>query len=331
MIGFLGIDGTSTETDTYGVTYANSFVNRLHRNELVKFTQTKYLRGPFLDGRHTAESARQGYDWVRDRWRSGLFKALFLCGHSRGGAAVVEVCKWLRDDNIPVECLILFDAVDRSHTVGGVFQNTPIASNVRKAIHARRDVLRSCSRLSFGNCGLTRDDERTAYFSEKFFCTHSAVGGVPWPRAVLPGTEIPNPTGLIWEPGELKSTHVTPVAEKQGSIDTWRWASAHIATAYHFCQQRLREGTRPPVGVQPPVRGPVAPVKPRPAPGGGTGGGNGAGQYYVVQSGDWLSKIALQFYGDAMKYDLIHQANLSVIGPDPDVIEPGQRLRIPAA
>lgn len=30
-----------------------------------------------------------------------------------------------------------------------------------------------------------------------------------------------------------------------------------------------------------------------------------------------------------MKYKVIHQANLSVIGPNPDVIKPGQRLIIP--
>lgn len=50
---------------------------------------------------------------------------------------------------------------------------------------------------------------------------------------------------------------------------------------------------------------------------------------YIVKPGDWLSKIAITYYGDAMKYKIIHQANLQVIGPNPDIIKPGQRLIIP--
>lgn len=30
-----------------------------------------------------------------------------------------------------------------------------------------------------------------------------------------------------------------------------------------------------------------------------------------------------------MKYPIIHEANLDVIGPDPNLIKPGQRLLIP--
>ncbi len=52
-------------------------------------------------------------------------------------------------------------------------------------------------------------------------------------------------------------------------------------------------------------------------------------RFYIVQPGDWLSKIAEKYYGDAMKYKVIHQANLRIIGPNPDIIKPGQRLVIP--
>lgn len=51
-------------------------------------------------------------------------------------------------------------------------------------------------------------------------------------------------------------------------------------------------------------------------------------EYYVVQSGDSLSKIAKQYYGDAMKYPEIFEANREVI-KDPNLIYPGQKLRIP--
>ena len=52
--------------------------------------------------------------------------------------------------------------------------------------------------------------------------------------------------------------------------------------------------------------------------------------FYEVKSGDTLSKIAKQFYGDANKYPQIFEANRPML-KDADEIYPGQRLRIPAA
>ncbi len=52
-------------------------------------------------------------------------------------------------------------------------------------------------------------------------------------------------------------------------------------------------------------------------------------QFYTVQKGDSLSKIAKQFYGDAMKYPVIFEANKPML-KDPNLIYPGQVLRIPA-
>lgn len=51
-------------------------------------------------------------------------------------------------------------------------------------------------------------------------------------------------------------------------------------------------------------------------------------QFYEVQSGDTLSKIAKQFYGDANKYNAIFEANRPML-KDADEIYPGQTLRIP--
>ena len=52
--------------------------------------------------------------------------------------------------------------------------------------------------------------------------------------------------------------------------------------------------------------------------------------FYVVKSGDTLSKIAKEFYGDAMKYPAIFEANKPMLS-HPDKIYPGQTLRIPTA
>ena len=51
--------------------------------------------------------------------------------------------------------------------------------------------------------------------------------------------------------------------------------------------------------------------------------------FYTVKSGDTLSKIAKQHYGNAMKYPVIFEANKPML-KDPDKIYPGQVLRIPA-
>ncbi len=51
-------------------------------------------------------------------------------------------------------------------------------------------------------------------------------------------------------------------------------------------------------------------------------------EYYTIQKGDTLSKIAKQFYGNAMEYPKLFEANREVI-KDPDLIYPGQVIRIP--
>jgi len=63
---------------------------------------------------------------------------------------------------------------------------------------------------------------------------------------------------------------------------------------------------------------------------GSAGGGEAASKFYTVKSGDSLSKIAKEFYGDASKYPQIFEANKPML-KDPDKIYPGQVLRIPSA
>ena len=56
----------------------------------------------------------------------------------------------------------------------------------------------------------------------------------------------------------------------------------------------------------------------------------GSSRTYVVVKGDSLSKIAKQEYGDANKWRTIYEANKDLI-KDPDLIYPGQELKIPGA
>ena len=59
------------------------------------------------------------------------------------------------------------------------------------------------------------------------------------------------------------------------------------------------------------------------------GGGSQNAQTYTVKSGDTLSKISKQFYGDANEYMRIFYANRDFL-KDPDKIQVGQELKIPA-
>jgi len=51
-------------------------------------------------------------------------------------------------------------------------------------------------------------------------------------------------------------------------------------------------------------------------------------EFYTIVKGDTLSKIAKKYYGDAMKYPVIFEANREVI-KNADLIYPGQQIRIP--
>ena len=59
-----------------------------------------------------------------------------------------------------------------------------------------------------------------------------------------------------------------------------------------------------------------------------TGEGRPSGQTYTVKSGDTLSRISKQFYGDPNEYMLIFYANRDKLR-DPDLIQVGQQLVIP--
>lgn len=61
--------------------------------------------------------------------------------------------------------------------------------------------------------------------------------------------------------------------------------------------------------------------------GGGAAGAAGGGTEYEVQAGDTLSKIA-HHHGGGITWKDIYEANRDQIN-DPDLIHPGQKLKIP--
>ncbi|HEX6889102.1 MAG TPA: LysM peptidoglycan-binding domain-containing protein [Chryseolinea sp.] len=79
----------------------------------------------------------------------------------------------------------------------------------------------------------------------------------------------------------------------------------------------FKKGEEKPVKREP---SPTAKPKTQPAP--------PQNREYVIKSGDSLSKIAKQFYGDAGAWKKIFEANRDKI-TDPDLIYPGQKIIIP--
>ncbi len=51
-------------------------------------------------------------------------------------------------------------------------------------------------------------------------------------------------------------------------------------------------------------------------------------RFYTIEKGDSLSKIAKEIYGDYKKWEALFEANKEVI-KNPDLIYPGQQIRIP--
>ena len=51
-------------------------------------------------------------------------------------------------------------------------------------------------------------------------------------------------------------------------------------------------------------------------------------RFHIVKVGESLWDLALEFYGDGLKFDLIYRAN-KVIIKDQSWIYPGQKLQIP--
>lgn len=235
MIAFAGIDGTGPYSNaTYKSTFANSFVNRLYR--MWPYPHLRfYHRGPQTLGTTTKQYADKAFYFIADALHKRGAKAVFMAGYSRGGAAVIEVADMLkRYGPTEVECLTLFDAVDRSLQVGGYLSNTPIPETVQHVIHAMRDP-KSASRESFGNCGSRYLGPASRHQREMFLATHGGLGGVPWSGPAGEPINEGGPDGL---------TFISPRMDKQGSEKVWKWFYPQYQAILRSCQQRLDAPTR---------------------------------------------------------------------------------------
>lgn len=90
----------------------------------------------------------------------------------------------------------------------------------------------------------------------------------------------------------------------------------------------LEEYVEPPSKVvksPPPSKPPARPVK-KPSP---SAVKQPVYRYHTVVRGDWLSRLAIRYLGNMNEWPRIYSLNRAVIGPNPNIIRPGLRLKIP--
>ena len=330
MLIFAGVDGTGAapiawDNSTYHGTYHNSHVSKMTR--FTCWDKANYERGPGLLGIETGGLAQNAFNHVVRYWDSSNCK-VFLAGFSRGAASVIETAKMLKGFGIPVECLVLWDPVDRSY-VGGVGgwsvlpgSDTPIVDTVSHVIKVLRHPA-SASRESFGNCGGTLQSPNTKLYPTIMPCTHGGVGGTPWSEKFVPAGQpfidegcIPNnPLGIDIgrEPEVDGMTRVTPAQDRAGSGASWAFVNAMLQPIIDNAKLAVGDSTAPTrTEVLVPGRTEVKVLA-----------------NHTVKAGESLSLIALKYYGSFNRWGEIYQANLSKIGGNPNVIQPNIQLIIP--
>lgn len=238
MIAFVGIDGTGPYWNTdYKPVFENSHVHTLYKSWPHQDLRW-YHRGPAILGTDCIVEVGKAAAWLAPKLLSGVAKGVFLAGYSRGAAGVIELAYYMKKlGGYGVDCLILFDAVDRSLVLGGFQRDTPIVDTVKEAYHAVRDP-QAHSRECFGNCGKTMQSRpATAFQSQYFFGSHGAIGGVPWPKGNKKDTDF------VDEGGSDGLTAVTFAREQQCSIETGQWMRRHCDEALQRCRGRLGVAT----------------------------------------------------------------------------------------
>jgi pimeloyl-ACP methyl ester carboxylesterase len=167
-----GIDGTGPwSIGQYRDEFKNSFVRRLVSQS--KQWPKRYWPGPTLDGDSCYVTARGVALEIKCILGVDKHQKVFLAGYSRGGAICITVAQLLRRNDIKVDCMILFDAVDRLSAIGA----RRIPGNVVRACHAMRDD-KLGSRWYFGHCGASIESPGLL-LPQRFWATHAAMGGMP--------------------------------------------------------------------------------------------------------------------------------------------------------
>ena len=147
--------------------------------------------------------------------------------------------------------------------------------------------------------------------AEALIRSYKAIGPHPedptLPLAWLRATYNGGPSAKPANPGNRAQCKCT--CPCKGSVTTWDYVWEPV--------KPRKTATHPSIAPKPAP--PPAPPSP-PSPG---------LKSHTVLPGDTLSKIAQKYYGSASLWQKIYQANKAVIGANPNMIKPGQKLTIP--
>jgi LysM domain len=299
MIGLVCVDGTAMslemDPDEYDKVMRDSHTRKVYWQW--PNSHREYFRGPTVDGFKTRGIAEKAAESAKKlRGLPGITQ-LFMFGHSRGGAAIIHAARILQEQNIIIEFMGLFDAVQMTTTVDAAV----VPANVLRVRHARRDPT-TRSRPGWGNCGTRTAAANFTYDERFFFCTHGAVGGTPYPR------KYEDHQGFILEAGEHLSTKVTAREDDWGSKSVWEYMKEEIKAAKWWYE----------------IPGDGKPGNGKPG-----NGKPGKEVTHTVASGESLSLIAGKFWKDVLLWPILYDRNKSTVGSNHNLIKPGQKLLIP--
>jgi len=126
------IDGTgSSDNGEYDTDMSRGFCYNINQ----QINDSKYFRGPTDLGLTTWDIADKMLEIILSDRKSNPNSSICLVGHSRGGAACIDIAHSLNKNHIKVNSMLLFDAVDRA--IGGNTDSIP--SNVGRCLHLMRD------------------------------------------------------------------------------------------------------------------------------------------------------------------------------------------------
>lgn len=187
----VGIDGTfanerfwENRDKNYDAAFANSFVRKIAFQK----NNAQYSRGPMSLGHGLLAAINNGKSFIETKRREmGADEPILLTGFSRGGLGVLVIARDLQKQNIPVQAMMLFDAIDMYL----YFNVEKVPTNVRNVFHARSHVdAQSRQNWRKKDCGGNPHSPQVNYTEQAFRCTHGAMGGTAQTDAKKPNDFI---------------------------------------------------------------------------------------------------------------------------------------------
>jgi LysM repeat protein len=152
----------------------------------------------------------------------------------------------------------------------------------------------------------------------------------PAARAAASPAASPSPASKPAAPAKASPTAAAKATPKANATPKASPTPVEKATATPKPNPTAKPKASPTVNTPDPTPQPTPAGEPDQPPAPAAAPPASTPQTYTVQSGDTLPAIADQVYGDANQWTAIYDANRSTIGDDPNVIQVGTQLTIPA-